>query len=266
MTDMVQPEKTIIETPAEGVEVQDMDARLAQAEGVQAGIEAGKPSVGDQEQLQHEIANIKYPAAIEADNNLSKSTSVGDQSAAQENVEKAAFKGQMTDTPHYNQGNHPDCLLQSARMAETKQTGVDPGLEVYKNEAMRQHNYLEAGGAGGVSDMEKFAKQMDARPGIEANYQNGARLSDIKASLDQGESVIVGVDAAEFYPELGLPPESGGHAVVVTGLSEKSDGTWNVTVNDSNETGPNTPKDGTTFTKAWQAAGNPMISIHKSGG
>ena len=42
---------------------------------------------------------------------------------------RAGAPDQMSDTPLHGQDpDKPDCLLQSARMVEHKQTGIDPGL------------------------------------------------------------------------------------------------------------------------------------------
>jgi len=170
---------------------------------------------------------------------------------------------QAQDTPQYNQGHYPDCALQSARMVEAKQLGKDPGLDAYKNEAKKQENY----GPGGVNDMEKFSEQINERPGLKAGYKEGGSLDEIKSNLDQGKSVIAGVDARTFYPEHEFPPnEAPGHAIVVTGAEKGPDGHYNITVNDPNDHSGNRVIPEQQFLDSWNKFGNPMIVVEKSGG
>lgn len=173
---------------------------------------------------------------------------------------------QAQDTPQFNQGNHPDCALQSARMVETKQLGKDPGLDAYKSEAYKKGNYEELNGSGGVKNMEKFSEQINERPGLHASYKEGATLDEVKSNLDQGKSVIAGVDAATFYPEYELPPNSGKHAIVVTGAEKGPDGHFNITVNDPNDNFANRAVPEKVFLDAWKGFDNRMIVVEKAGG
>jgi len=170
---------------------------------------------------------------------------------------------QMLDTPQHPQGDAPDCLLQSARMAEERQTGVDPGLDAYKQPAIERGIYDPASG----TDLPAFVDVMNERPGIEAELVSADGPEDIKEALDSGESVIAGVDAYEFYQgQFNLEPNSGGHAIVVTGADQAPDGRWEFTVNDPNESTPNTPVDGETFLRAWDAQGRQMVTVQSKGG
>lgn len=174
----------------------------------------------------------------------------------------AGEPNQMHDTPVHCQGDQPDCLLRSAQMVEHRQTGRDPGLDAYKRPAAEQGIYRTD---GGVTNLPKFVEVMNERPGIQAELYRGDGPQDIKDALDDGKSVIACVDSYEFYKDVcNLEPNSGGHAVVVTGAGETTDGEWQFTVNDPNVEIPNVPVDGDRFLRAWNAAGRPMITVSRA--
>lgn len=168
---------------------------------------------------------------------------------------------QMHDTPLHTQGDQPDCLLQSARMAEHRQTGRDPGLEAFKQPAIEQGLYDPELG----TTVDRFVDVINERPGVEAELTYGNNPEDIKDALDDGKSVIVCVDAYEFYKDAcNLEPNSGQHAIVVTGAGETADGGWQFTVNDPNFEVPNLPVDGDRFLNAWDAAHRPVITVERA--
>jgi len=170
---------------------------------------------------------------------------------------------QMADTPVHTQDDAPDCLLQSARMAEHRQTGVDPGLEAYKDPAIEKGIYNPDKG----TDLQGFADVMNGRPGIEAKLDNASGPQDIKSALDSGDSVIAGVDSYEFYKDqFNLEPNSGDHAVVMTGAEQAPDGHWNFAVNDPNFEQPNIPVDGDRFQAAWEKTDRAMLTVSGTGG
>jgi len=171
---------------------------------------------------------------------------------------------QMTDTPVHTQGDAPDCLLQCARMAEHRQTGLDPGLEAYKNPAQQEGIYDPETG----TNVEKFADIMAERPGLSVEAGNAQGPEVIESALDQGKSVIVGVDAYEYYRgETNPEPNSSGHALVVTSAEQQSDSTWKFTVNDPNDSTPNLPVDGNRLLPAWSGTGQLMMTVEaKPGG
>mgnify|MGYP000894228831 CR=1 FL=1 len=165
---------------------------------------------------------------------------------------------QMADTPVHTQGDAPDCLLQCARMAEHRQTGLDPGLEVYKNRAQQEGIYNPETG----TNAEKFAGIMAERPGLYVESGSAQGPEAIESALDQGKSVIIGVDAYKYYrSEANLEPNSGGHALVVTGAEQQADGAWQFAVNDPNDSSPNLPVDGSRLLPAWSDAGRMMMTI-----
>lgn len=119
---------------------------------------------------------------------------------------KPGAAGQMTDTPMHTQGDAPDCLLQSARMAEHRQAGLDPGLEAFKDPAIEKGIYSPDKG----TDLQGLADVMMERPGIKAHLDNASGPEDVKSALDSGDSVIASVDAYEFYKDqFNLEPNSG---------------------------------------------------------
>lgn len=169
---------------------------------------------------------------------------------------------QMADTPVHTQGDAPDCLLQSARMAEHRQTGMDPGLEAFKDPAIEKGIYSPDKG----TDLQGFADVMNERPGIEARLDNASDPQEIKSALDKGDSVIAGVDAYEYYKDqFNLEPNSGGHAVVVTGADRAADGAWEFTVNDPNFDQSNMPVDGDRFLPAWEKMDRAMLTVSGKG-
>ncbi|MBM4028857.1 MAG: hypothetical protein FJ280_26200 [Planctomycetes bacterium] len=173
----------------------------------------------------------------------------------------AGEPNQMLDTPLHPQGDKPDCLLRSAQMAEHQQTGHDPGLDAFKQPAIERGVYDPG---GGVTDLPQFVEAMNERPDIQAELYRGDGPQDIKDALDHGESVIACVDSYEFYKDVcNLEPNSGQHAIVVTGAGETAEGGWQFTVNDPNIEVPNVPVDGERFLTAWDAANRPMITVEK---
>lgn len=170
---------------------------------------------------------------------------------------------QMADTPMHTQGDAPDCLLQSARMAEHRQTGIDPGLEAFKDPAIEKGIYSPDKG----TDLQSFSDVLNERPGIEARLDNASGPQDIKSALDNGDSVIAGVDSYEFYKDqFNLEPNSGGHAVVMTGAEQAPDGHWNFAVNDPNLEQPNLAVDGDRFLPAWEKTDRAMLTVSGKGG
>lgn len=170
---------------------------------------------------------------------------------------------QMHDTPLHTQGDAPDCLLEAARMAEQRQTGIDPGLEAYKDSAIEKGIYDPNEG----TDLQGFVDVVNERPGVEGELTYADGPEDIKRALDNGESVIAGLDSYEYYKDqFNLEPNSGGHAVVVTGADQTGDGSWEFAVNDPNFETPNMPVEGERFLRAWEAMNRPMITIRGTGG
>ena len=102
--------------------------------------------------------------------------------------------------------------------------------------------------------------------GLEAQLVRADGPPDIKEALDSGKSVIVGVDAPEFYRQYNFEVNDGGHALVVTGAEQTEDGAWHFAVNDPNQDAPNIHVDSDAFLQAWDKAGRSMITVRVKGG
>jgi hypothetical protein len=103
--------------------------------------------------------------------------------------------------------------------------------------------------------------------GIPTTQTYDATLEDIATALEQGDKVIVGLDASEiWYPTAdatgGKPAEleNVGHAVWVTGRRQEADGSIKIILNDSGtESGQMTEVDAIDFMNAWQDYGNFLV-------
>ncbi len=171
---------------------------------------------------------------------------------------------QMLDTPIHLQGKEPDCLLRSAQMAEHRQLGKDPGLDAYKEPALKKGLYTP--GPEGGTTFNRFPEVINERPDLHAELKHGVGPEGLKAALDGGKSVIANVDAHKFYAGRFYVPDRGyRHAIVVTGADQAPDGRWQFTVNDPNFPERNTPLNGKTFIGAWNDTRQGMITVQKSG-
>jgi len=238
----------------EAIKQQQLESRLAQAKPSRPDEATVVPGKTEAQAMRTQLGERPVPPQVAAEQRL--------EAAAPAGFRDAPVLGQMTDTPIHPQGDQPDCLLQSARMAEHRQTGVDPGLEAYKTPAIEKGIYDSHSG----TDMVGMVDVINERPGVEAQLKFQQRPEDIKQALDNKESVVTGVDAYEFYKgQYNLEPNSGGHAVVVTSAEKSPQGDWKFTVNDPNMETPNQPVAGDKFLKAWDKANKPMIVVKKTG-
>lgn len=103
--------------------------------------------------------------------------------------------------------------------------------------------------------------------GIPTQQYHDATLVDIAHALESGDKVIVGVDANEIWNPIYDPatgqsieqPEAG-HAVWVTGIDEKPDGSIKIILNDSGTPdGQMKEVDAQDFLNAWSDFGNFMV-------
>jgi len=258
MSDLYHPERDQAEIARqEAVRQQQLERRLAKAElaEAEAGTATGAVPKTEGEALRAQLSDRPAPPEVATAQRL--------EAAETAHLRDVPVVGQMTDTPLHCQGDKPDCLLQSARMAEHKQTGVDPGLEAYKRPAIEKNIYDPHKG----TDLPRMVDVINERPGIEAQLKFRQKPEDIKGALDNEESVIVGVDAYEFYKDqMPYMEDSGaGHAVVVTGAERLPSGDWKFTVNDPNSEIPNQPVTGDKLLNAWGKANKPMIVVKKTG-
>jgi hypothetical protein len=103
--------------------------------------------------------------------------------------------------------------------------------------------------------------------GIPTTQTYDATLEDIAVALEQGDKVIVGLDANEIWHptpnatgEQPVELENAGHAVWVTGMRQEADGSIKIILNDSGtETGQMKEVDAIDFINAWQDYGNFLV-------
>jgi hypothetical protein len=130
----------------------------------------------------------------------------------------------LEDMENWHQQSYPDtCAVVSQEFILDELTGQDFTEEQLREEAI-EHGLYSAGGTppdavGGLLELH----------GIDVEREYGASLDDLKAELDAGHKVIVGVDADEiWHPEQDgdtlltdagmLPGSDVNHAVQVIGV------------------------------------------------
>lgn len=103
--------------------------------------------------------------------------------------------------------------------------------------------------------------------GIDTDMRTGAGYEDIKATLDNGGRVIVGVDSAVLWVEgYGNYPVYGAdHAIEVIGVDDSNPNDVRIIINDSGEPGGcgrSVPL--REFLEAWEPSGGFMISAYRN--
>lgn len=108
--------------------------------------------------------------------------------------------------------------------------------------------------------------------GIPTEQHYNATLVEIADALERGDKVIVGLDSQEIWhpetdPTTGLPLEqevpNSGHAVWVTGIEEKPDGSVKIILNDSGiPDGQRSEVDAEDFVNAWDDFSNQVVIAH----
>ena len=161
---------------------------------------------------------------------------------------------------HQVQPGPVDCLPTSVAMAISEATGTDvPAADVVAL-ANEQGFMGEAGMAA-----EDAATLFEAY-GLDAEVGTGT-VDDLRAALDAGDPVIVGIDAADLYTGDGGPFDQGmtsGHAVVITGIDDGPPGV--VYINDPgfpDGAGLEIPLD--QFEDAWEDSDNTVVTATGGG-
>jgi hypothetical protein len=106
--------------------------------------------------------------------------------------------------------------------------------------------------------------------GVPTDQRYDANLEDIANALEQGDKVIVGLDANEIWtplrdPATNAPIEqpNAGHAVWVTGVDQQADGSVKIILNDSGTPdGQMKVVDAEDFLNAWTDYGNQLVVAH----
>jgi len=108
--------------------------------------------------------------------------------------------------------------------------------------------------------------------GVPTEQKYDSTLLDIADALEKGDRIIVGLDANEIWQpirdKLGNPLEQtdAGHAVWVTGIDTKPDGSVKIILNDSGDpNGMMKVVDALDFLNAWEDYGNFLVTADASG-
>ncbi len=117
---------------------------------------------------------------------------------------------------HQVQPGPVDCLPTSVAMAITEATGTEVDAADVVELAHSNGFMTDAGMSidGAATLFEEY--------GMDAEVGSGS-VDDLRAALDSGDPVIVGIDAADLYSGDGGPFDEGmvsGHAVVITGIDD----------------------------------------------
>lgn len=169
-------------------------------------------------------------------------------------------EGQVIGTPeqdaqYLHKQTGDTCATVAQQGIIEKSTGID-----YGEDALNQEAY-EKGWVNwkGETDSDKIGNLLESHGISTQRWLDGsADINTLKEQLAQGNDVIVGVDAGEFYEDDVLLGR--GHAVWVTGLETDTQGDVSkVIVNDSNAPKPQV-HDATHFQNAWNASNRLMIA------
>lgn len=155
---------------------------------------------------------------------------------------------------HQVQPGPVDCLPTSVSMALSEITGTTVPADELVAMATEEGFMTDSGMAAGdaVTLFENY--------GVEAEATSGT-VDDLRAALDAGEPVIVGIDSADVYSGGGGPFDPGmesGHAVVVTGIDNGPPGV--LYINDPgfpDGAGVEIPLE--LFEDAWEDSENTMV-------
>lgn len=155
---------------------------------------------------------------------------------------------------HQAQPGPVDCLPTSVAMVISEVTGT----EVAADDLVSMANELEMMNEQGMAAPD--ALTLLENHGVDAELTSGT-VDGLRASLDSGDPIIVGIDAADLYSGGGGPFDPGmesGHAVVVTGIDDGPPGV--VYINDPgfpDGGGVEIPLDD--FVDAWEDSDNTMV-------
>lgn len=174
-------------------------------------------------------------------------------------LDPIADEGMHGDPPsdmtyHQTQPGPVDCLPTSVAMTLSELTGQDiPAGDLV---AMANDNgFMTETGMAAEDALTLFESY-----GVEADLTSGS-VDDLRLALDNGDSIVVGIDSADLYAGDGGPFDQGlttGHAVVITGIDDGPPGA--VYINDPgfpDGAGVEIPLD--QFIDSWEDTDNTMI-------
>ena len=157
-------------------------------------------------------------------------------------------------TYHQTQPGPVDCLPTSVAMTLSELTGTDiPAGDLV--EMANANGFMGDSGMAAEDALTLFESY-----GVEADLTSGT-VDDLRTALDNGDSIVVGIDSADLYAGDGGPFDQGlttGHAVVITGIDDGPPGS--VYINDPgfpDGAGVEIPLD--QFIDSWEDTDNTMI-------
>lgn len=161
---------------------------------------------------------------------------------------------------HQVQPGPVDCLPTSVAMAISEATGTEVDASEVVDLA-NAHGFMNEAGMS-VDDAATLFEEY----GMDAEVGTGT-VDDLRAALDAGDPVIVGIDAADLYSGDGGPFDQGmvsGHAVVITGIDDGPPGV--VYINDPgfpDGAGLEIPLD--QFEDAWDDSDHALVTATAGG-
>nr|MBA3280933.1 C39 family peptidase [Acidimicrobiia bacterium] len=157
-------------------------------------------------------------------------------------------------TYHQTQPGPVDCVPTSVAMTLSELTGQDvPAADVVA--MANSEGFMTDTGMAAPDALTLFEAY-----GVDAEVSQGS-LDGLREALDNGDSIVVGLDSADLYSGGGGPFDTGmqaGHAVVITGIDDGPPGA--VYINDPgfpDGAGVEIPLD--QFVDSWEDTDNTMI-------
>ena len=178
-----------------------------------------------------------------------------------ENADNMELVGDPEESVEYweFQGATNRCAVCSQMFVIEELTGSDLNLDEVAAFAVENGWFSEEYGTS-LADCNKL---LDAF-GVENHMETNASIDEIEAALDNGQKVIVAVDADEYWmgesDELYMPADGANHAVEVIGIDRTDPENPKVILNDSgipNGKGIMVPMD--VFLDAWEDSDNLAI-------
>lgn len=171
-----------------------------------------------------------------------------------------------SDLEHWHQQSYDDtCAVVSQEFILDELTGQDFSEDELRQEAIENGWYTPGGGTA----MGDVGELLEAH-GIDVERGNGFTVDDLRKQLEQGNKIIVGVDADEIWsstPEnewlndyACMPGQDANHAVQVIGIDYSNPDDPMVILNDpGHEYGQGMMIPLAQFEDAWADSGNFMV-------
>jgi hypothetical protein len=172
------------------------------------------------------------------------------------NLNSVAITANYGDDPWHLQDNATSCAIAAQRGILESQLGYEIPEEELRDLAIREHWYEPGSGTNGA-DVGRLLEHF----GIPVERGYGCHLTTLYSALQEGRSVLVGVNAEGLQPADGSDGADAldirPHVVQVIGMSFDDAGQMSLHLNDSAKpTGHDTTIDAQSFLHAWTDCGN----------